>query len=179
MLEVGCKLTYFADLDRGHVDFAGVQWLALRGFLPNDRRHRFFPEVLVTWADLMEAAVRAFDIPISVTGLHFDGLEPDHPAFRYAETLYDTASRAGVMLFYNMRHPAIDEPADHLRPEPRSRWLDLPVDQPVLAADASAFLHRLAAALGRPPTVSPTPGAGMLSRGAMATLLREAAASIQ
>ena len=179
MLELGCKLTYFADLDRGHVDFAAVQWLALRGFLPDDGRHRFFPEVLATWGDLMEAAVRAFDIPISVTGLHFDGLEPDHPAFRYAETLYDTASRADVVLFPNMRHPAIDEPADHLRPEPRSRWLDLPVDQPIRATDASAFLHRLAAALGRSPTVSATAGAGMLSRGAMATLLRDAVASIQ
>ena len=176
MLELGCKLTYFSDLESDHPDFAGVQWLALRGFLPGDRRFRFFPETPATWADLVEAAVRAFDLPISVTGLHFEGLNPDHAAFRYAETLYDAASRAGVPLFPNMRHPVIDEPADHLRPEPRSRWIDLAMDQPVEAPEAPAFLGRLLDALALPAAPLAVPaGVKMLTRGTMATLLRRAA----
>jgi len=177
MLGQGCKLTYFADLASDHPDFAGVQWLALKGFLPNDRHFRFFPDQSASWGDLVEAAVRAFDLPISVTGLHFDGLDPDHQAFRYAETLYDTASRAGVLLFPNMRHPRIDTPADHLRPEPRCRWLELPVDQPFATVEASAFLTRLLEAIG--PSAhwdgSVAAGAGILTRGAMATLLRRMA----
>ena len=79
-------------------------------------------------------------------------------------------------LFPNMRHPVIDEPADHLRPEPRSRWIDLAMDQPVEAVEASAFLGRLLDALELPaaPVALPA-GAKMLTRGAMATLLRRTA----
>ncbi len=177
LLRQGGKLTYFADLPSGHPDFEGVQWLALKGFVPTDRGFRFFPDMTATWGDLVEAAVRAFGLPISVTGLHFEGLDPDHRAFRYAETLYDTASRAGVPLFPNMRHPRIDAPADYLRPEPRCRWLELAVDQPLEGTDACAFLNRLAEAVGRSPPDGGAAGAGsgMLTRGAMATLLRELA----
>ena len=177
MLKLGCKLTYFADLGSEHPDFAAVQWLALKGFLPNDPRFRFFPDATATWGDLVEASVRAFGLPISVTGMHFEGIGPDHQAFRFAETLYDTASRAGVALFANMRHPVIDAPADYMRPEPRSRWLDLPVEQPVRVAEASSFVAVLARAAGFCPPVTESAGreAGFLTRGALATLLLQAA----
>ena len=75
-----------------------------------------------------------------------------------------------------MRHPVIDEPADHLRPEPRLRWIDLAMAQPVEAAEAPAFLGRLLDALGLPEAPLAVPAnAKMLTRGAMATLLRRAA----
>ena len=178
MLRSKNKLTYFSDLDSAHADFVGVQWLALKGFVPADRRFRFFPDASATWADLLKAAVLAFDIPISVTGMHFDGLDPDNPGFRHAETLYDLGSRSGVELFPNMRHPVLDAPADYLRPEPRTRWLDLPVDGPVPAKAAIPFLSRLMDALGRPaPALGQASGdMRAISRGGMATMLRQLAA---
>ena len=157
---------------------ADVQWLALKGFLPDDRQFRFFPDASATWGDLVEAAVCALDIPMSVTGMHFEGLDPGDRAFRYAETLYDLASRAGIVLFPNMRHPVIDAPADHLRPEPRSRWLQFSSDQPVEALVAEAFLARLLEAHDGPPGPfgAGPPGPTVLSRGALASLVKRAAA---
>lgn len=115
MVRNGFKLTYFSDVETSHPDFVGIQWLALRGFVPDDARYRFFPDRSATWGDLLEAAVIAFDLPVSVTGYHFEGLDPGQPSFRYAETLYDVASRAGVVLFPGMRKPSIDAPAGGLR----------------------------------------------------------------
>lgn len=173
LLQNRFKLTYFADVETSHPDFDGIQWLALRGFVPEDPRYRFFPDRSATWGDLMEASVKAFQLPISVTGIHFDGIDPDHPSFRYAETLYDTASRAGIELFRNMRHPVIDAPADHLLPESRQRWVAVQPDAPVRKADAAAFLRRLAEAVGG--ALSPTEetglnAGGVLSRGDLASL---------
>ncbi len=178
MLQRGNKLTYFSDLGSGHCDFAGVQWLALKGFVPADSRFRFFPDATATWADLVEAAVLAFEIPVSVTGMHFEGLDPEHPGFRHAETLYDLASRAGVALFPNMRHPVIDAPADYLRAEPRTRWIDLQIDGPVPADAAVSFLSGLMEALGRRPQPSEpvSEEARAITRGGMATMLRSLAA---
>jgi hypothetical protein len=94
--------------------------------------------------------VKGLEIPISVTGIHFDTIEPHHPVFRYAESLYDAASRAGVSLFPNMFTPFIDEPADHLLPEPRQRWLTLDTKAAVSSAEALEFLGRLALIFGVP-----------------------------
>lgn len=173
MLGRGCKLTYFSDVESGHPDFVAIQKLALKGFVPDDDRYRFLPDRTATWADLVEAAVLWFDVPISVTGFHFEGINPGHPSFRYAESLYDLASRAGAALFANMRHPVIDAPADHLRPELRARWLDLPVDAPVTVADGEAFLKALLQALGRQSAVpeSGRPRADTLTRGSLAGML--------
>ncbi|CAO3428333.1 hypothetical protein [Azospirillum endophyticum] len=185
MLQRKCKLTYFSDVETGHPDFVAIQKLALKGFVPDDERYRFLPDMAATWGDLVEAAVLCFDIPISVTGFHFEGINPGHRSFRYVESLYDLASRAGVVLFPNMRHPVIDVPADHLRPELRTRWLELQVDAPVSAVQGEAFLDLLLQSLGhssghpsdsRPgsPGSAPAP-APMLTRGALASLLVGAA----
>jgi hypothetical protein len=174
MLDANCKLTYFEDVETSHREFVGIQWLALKGFLPEDRFYRFFPDNSATWGDLVEASVRAFELPISVTGFHFEGIDPGHPAFRYAETLYDVASRAGVALFPNMRNPVIDEPADHLRPELRSRWLNLETDVAVTGQQAVAFLTRLNEAIGRPsrsPVNSDLAQSRPLTRGELASML--------
>lgn len=176
MLASGCKLTYFSDVGSDHSHFAAIQWLALRGFLPNNWRFDFLPDSAATWDDLVEASVCAFGLPASVTGLHFDGLDPGHPAFRHAETLYDVASRAGVILFANMRHPVIDAPADHLRAEPRTRWVEFPATRPVHPHVAHAFVDRLVQALGLPPRpFGAAAGGTALSRGALAHMLWKAA----
>ena len=176
MLRYDCKLTYFSDVETSHPHFVAIQWLALRGAVPSDDQYRFFPDMTATWGDLAEAAVLAFDLAVSVTGFHFEGLNPGHRAFRYAETLYDVASRAGVPLFPNMRHPFIDAPADYLRPEPRCRWLVLEADAAVTLEAATAFLERLSEALGRPskPVGRPLSDRGSLSRGELASLMMAA-----
>lgn len=178
MLRHDCKLTYFSDVGTGHPHFAAIQRLALRGAVPGDDQFRFFPDATATWGDMIEAAVLAFDLPMSVTGLHFEGLDPGHRTFRYAETLYDVASRAGVPLFPNMRNPAIDAPADYLRAEPRSRWLVLAVDDGVTADAAVAFLGRLTEALhhpGLPVGISSSDGRP-ITRGELASLVVNASA---
>ena len=173
MLQYDCKLTYFSDVETSHPHFAAIQWLALRGVVPSDNQYRFFPDMAATWGDMVEVAVLAFDLPVSVTGFHFEGIDPGNRAFRYAETLYDVASRAGVSLFPNMRHPLIDAPADYLRPEPRCRWLLLQVNVAVPADAATAFLERLSEALGRPskPIGRPSSDRGSLTRGELSSLL--------
>ena len=178
MLRYDCKLTYFSDVETSHPHFAAIQRLALRGVVPGDDQYRFFPDMAATWGDLVEAAVLAFDLPVSVTGFHFEGIDPGHRAFRYAETLYDVASRAGVSLFPNMRHPLVDVPADYLRPEPRCRWLVLQVDAAVPADVATAFLQRLAEALGGPwePIGRPASDRELLTRGELASLMLNASA---
>lgn len=176
MVSCGCKLTYFADVESSHPHFAAIQWLALQGFVPNDRGYRFFPDRSATWGDAVEAAALAFDLPISVTGLHFEGLEPGDAAFRYAETLYDIASQAGVGLFPNMRYPAVDAPADYLKPEARSRWLTLEVDSTIMHADLAPFLKRLAKALNRSTdSMESMAHHRILTRGELASLVVSAA----
>ncbi|MBB6122295.1 FAD-dependent oxidoreductase [Sphingobium subterraneum] len=148
MLQMKCKLTYFSDVEAEHPSFEAIQSMALKGFVPCDGKYRFFPERNATWFDLLEGAVLAFDVPISVTGLHFEHIEPGDPAFRYAESLYDAASRAGIELFPNMRHPVIDAPADHLRPEARVRWISIDIDGLISRGEAAQFLARLRQAMG-------------------------------
>lgn len=176
MLRCNCKLTYFSDVETSHPHFVAIQWLALRGTVPGDDQYRFFPDMTATWGDMVETAVLAFDLPVSVTGFHFEGLDPGHRAFRYAETLYDVASRAGVPLFLNMRHPLIDAPADYLRPEPRCRWLVLEADAAVTVDAATAFLERLSEALGRSskPIGRPSSDRGPLTKGELASLMMSA-----
>ena len=150
MLKQNYKLTYFSDVGSEHPRFQGIQWMALKGFLPeDDAGYCFFPENSATWGDFLEAFVKAFELPISVTGIHFDTIEPTDRAFRYAETLYDTASRKGVPLFDNMFHPSIDHPADHLLPEPRQRWLTLRTEAAVSGGAAVRFLALLSSIVGR------------------------------
>lgn len=177
MLQHKCKLTYFSDVETSHPEFVGIQWIALRGLVPDDARYRFFPDRSATWGDLLQASVLAFDLPISVTGYHFEGVEPSDAAFCYAETLYDLASRAGVTLFPDMRHPPIDAPADYLRPEVRTRWLTLEPDSTVPYAQAAEFLHGVAEAVGRSTATRGLHGAerATVSRGELASLAMHAA----
>jgi hypothetical protein len=177
LLDQKFKLTYFVDVGSDHPDIRAIQWLALRGVLPaKDRGYHYYPENSASWADFLEATVKALDLPVSVTGIHFDTIDPHHPAFRYAETLYDTASRQGVALFDNMFSPRIDAPADHLLREPRQRWLRLHPEAAVLGGEAAAFLVRLAPLVGRAGRgegLADLAGAGPLTRAALARLLHE------
>lgn len=173
MISMGCKLTYFSDVEVGHPHFVAIQRLALKGLVPEDKEFRFFPDRSATWGDLAAAAVLGLDIAISVTGIHFEGVDPGHPAFRHLETLYDVASRAGVLLFENMRFPHIDAPADHLRPEVRTRWLKVDVEGVVRRQEAVSFLSKIAAACGRPAASPSAPATetAPITRGELASII--------
>lgn len=151
LLAKKCKLIYFSDVDTEHSHFKGIQWLALRGVVPKDSMYRFFPDKTATWADFIEAIVLAYALPISVTGIHFEGIDPGHASFRFIETLYDLASRTGAHLFENMQYPVIDAPAEHLRRERRVRWLSFLPDADLAWPGALAFLDKLSTALGHEP----------------------------
>jgi hypothetical protein len=173
MISMGCKLTYFSDVEASHPHFPAIQRLALKGVVPDDGDFRFFPDRSATWGDLAAAVVLGFDIPISVTGIHFEGVDIGHGSFRYLETLYDAASRAGVLLFENMRFPHEDAPADHLRPELRTRWLKVAVDDVVHREEALSFVSKIAAACGLSSAdlEEPMTQAAPITRGELASII--------
>lgn len=150
MIDYRAKLTYFADLSSEHPHFGDIQWAALRTFLPQDRKWRFWPDQAATWSDIVRATVICLKLPISVTGAHFEGVDPGHPDFRYVETLYDLGSRADIETFPHMRNPRIDALADANRQELRTRWMEIDLSRAVSGREMSDFLHAIAGALGAP-----------------------------
>jgi hypothetical protein len=170
----GGKTSYLADVERDDPHFGPIQWAALHGLLPEeDRGFRYRPSHPATWGDLVEGLVVALDLPISVTGLHFEGLEPADRAFRFAETLYDLGSRADEELFPGTRQPQLDPQTEHYRPELRTRWLRLDPAAPVGGDAAAALARATLRALGRKgsPMAPPEP----FTRGALAALLHRTA----
>lgn len=143
------KLTYFADVGSDHPSFAAIQWAALRSYVPLDWKWRFYPDQPVTWSDFVIATVICLDLPISVTGMHFENINPDHPAFRYLETLYDLGSRAGVDTFPGMHNPRIDTAAEFHRAEERVRFLYFDAHSAVTCREIVQRLCTILEALGR------------------------------
>lgn len=151
----GARLTYFADVPTTHPQFRAIQWLALRGEVPWDRHWRFFPSRSITWGEFIAMTIRALEVPTSVTGAHFEGLEPGAPFFRELESLYDLGSRAGVEIFPGMLHYREDQGTDHTRAEVRTRWLMWRTDETVMLSKANAFLRNVLAALNRDHEIAP------------------------
>lgn len=171
LLSHNAKLTYFRDIATTHPDFTGVQLAAVRGFLPADPQWRFFPDRTISWAEFVELVVRGLDIPISVSGCHFEGLEPAHRAFRYFESLYDLGSLAGVDVFDGMTFTGTDDSADHHRPEPRTRWLTVGYDDPMTETAAVAMLRTIDTCAGTRRPLDPSPTDRVLTRGQACSLV--------
>lgn len=169
----GGKLTYFADVESTHPQFAAIQWAALRGFVPADPKWRFFPDHPVGWGEFARAIVQCLGLPISVTGQHFEGIDRHHPCFRYVETLYDAGTRAGVDLFDVKRLAVEDAIPTFLRLYRDIRLIPFTPDAPLTGAEATDFLVGLGSALGTSEAVGlPETAGGWLTRGAMCGLLR-------
>ncbi|RDJ20310.1 hypothetical protein DWF00_20165 [Bosea caraganae] len=64
--------------------------------LHNQRRRRHNP---IDWAAFVQAIVVCLRLPVSVSGIHFEGIGTRHPSFASAEALYDLGTRADVDLF--------------------------------------------------------------------------------
>ncbi|MGH6623136.1 MAG: FAD-dependent oxidoreductase, partial [Burkholderiaceae bacterium] len=99
VLARGGKLTFLDDVEADHPQFRAIQWAALRGLTPPDRAWRFHPEQPVNWGELVRSVVIALRLPISVSGAHFDRIDPRHPCFPWLESLYDLGTRADVDFF--------------------------------------------------------------------------------
>jgi hypothetical protein len=89
LLDAASLLYVYRDLPAGSPWFKAVQKLSLAGAMDGFDDYTFRPGEPITRAQLAETAVRAFSLPISVTGLHFKDVPRRHPAVRYVETLYD------------------------------------------------------------------------------------------
>jgi hypothetical protein len=178
LLKRKVKLTYFADVETSHAAFAQIQWTALRGFVPPDAEWRFEPERTVDWSEFARATVTCLDLPISVTGEHFEGVRRDHEAFRYLEALYDLGTRSGVDLFSAQRRSEKDPMQEFLRLHPQLRLIPLRAGQTVAEGEAAGFLQRVVQCLdGRGETGRGADAARdqPLTRAAMSTLLAEMA----
>lgn len=141
------KLTYFADVETSHPHFGAIQWAALRGFVPQDEHLCFHPDDAISWGDFVTAIVKCLDIPISVTSLHFEGISPRDPAFRYAETLYDLGTRAGVDIFGLASLADEDPMQEFLRLFPKSKLLRFESRRTVRTGEAALFLENVACCL--------------------------------
>lgn len=145
------KLTYFADVASDHPQFAAIQWAALRGLVPADRHWRFEPDRLPTWAEFAQAVVTTLQLPISVTGAHFERVDPHEPAFRYFESLYDLGTRAAVDLFDVRKGTREDPIQDFLRLDRRPKRIPLLPGSTPSRAQAAKFLGMVThAARGAP-----------------------------
>lgn len=145
------KVTYFSDVESDHPNFAAIQWASLKSYLPGDRKWSFFPDQPVRWGDFVIAAVVCLDIPISVTGMHFERIDPGHAAFRFAESLYDLGSRAGIDTFAGMSNPRIDTAAEFHRAEERTRFLELDPDKAMTCQEIAERLRAILRAQGEAP----------------------------
>ncbi|ETR79132.1 hypothetical protein X566_14280 [Afipia sp. P52-10] len=175
----GGQLTYFADVDAEHLAFADIQWAALKGFVPADNDFAFRPDDIVTLAEFVEATVTCLELPISVTGAHFEHIPPTHRAFRYAEALYDLGTRRGVDVF-PLSDVRIEDPMrDFIRHDRSPKRIAARPENPIREADAIGILSRVLQSMGRPdaPMFDDLPSVRerWLTRATLCARLRKAA----
>jgi hypothetical protein len=179
LIASGAKLTYFADVESTHPQFAAIQWAALRGFMPVDELLCFHPDDAIRWGDFVTALVQCLRIPVSVTSLHFENFSPREPCFRYCETLYDLGTRAGVDLFGLARLADEDPMQEFLRIFPTAKLLKFEPSREVRQAEAAALLQGVLQCLGvaTPGIASPVShGSSPLTRGQACEWLRQRSA---
>lgn len=173
----GGKLTYFGDLEADHPNFAAIQWAALRGFVPQDDEWLFRPDHPTDWAETVETAVKVLGLPISVSGMHFEGIGPRNPHFRYLESLYDLGTRSDVDIFASRALGDEDPMRGILRLYPQARLIPFKPDGPVSRAAAQSFFGLVGRALtGRDIALhlpGDTPGTRAITRGDLCEILHD------
>ncbi|TAK17370.1 MAG: FAD-dependent oxidoreductase [Rhizorhabdus sp.] len=170
------KLTWFADVDGDHADFEGIQWAALRGFLPLDQEWRFFPDHPISWGDFVKAIVLCLELPISVSGAHFEGIDARDELFRYVESLYDFGCLANVDLFASKELADEDPMRAVLRYTPLPRLIPFSPNASLKESEAFRFLVKVAGAVGKRPQgelIDSVSNQRLLTRGRACSLLGE------
>jgi hypothetical protein len=170
LIDDGCKLTFFADLPTRHPRFRAIQHVALAGWVPADQHWRVRPDDPATWGDLVELVYAAWNIPQSVTSPHFVGIDAGDPRFIAVESLYDLGSRQGIAIFPNTHPPHYDSHFEFHRPESRTRWAELRLDDIPAPAEVVQFLTAVAHATGR-AAPTPDPPSGAITRGEACALV--------
>jgi len=178
----GGQLTHFADVPIDHPNFPDIQWAALRGIVPPDPDHRFWPDRQVTFADLVEAVVKCLELPISVTGMHFEHIPRSHPTFRYAEALYDLGCRVGVDVFPLDAVRREDPMRDFIRADRSAKRISFRPEDLVSRRHAVGILSRILRAFGRDDAAfrefQLSERGEWLDRGQMCRVIREAAEAV-
>jgi FAD dependent oxidoreductase len=145
----GGKLTFFADVETAHPQFAAIQWAALRGYLPVDPAWCFEPDHPISWTELVKATVMCLGLPVSVSGVHFEGIDQTHPAFKYIESVYDLGTRVGLDIFDARKLVSEDQMKDFLRLFPRFKLIGFQANQAVNSAKLGRYLDAVDLALAR------------------------------
>ncbi|MCD8483030.1 MAG: FAD-dependent oxidoreductase [Verrucomicrobia bacterium] len=99
LISEGCTLIWFRDIMPETVGFKEIQLAALSGFIPSGSNLKFNLGALLCRSELAHWLVRCLNIPISVSASHYSDVSLSHPHFRAVETLYDLATRNGVLIF--------------------------------------------------------------------------------
>lgn len=172
IVAAGGQLIYFDDVDATHPDFSEIQWAGLRGFVPQSDDWKFGPETTVTWAEIVRETVRCLNLPISVTGMHFENVGPRHPSFRYLESIYDLGSRADIDIFQAKSLNNEDPMRAILRLYPQNRLIPIALEDCPSRAKAAVWFARVAEALGRDTGLVRRGHDGLLNRADLAAVLR-------
>lgn len=169
------QLIYFGDVDPDHPRFKEIQWAGLHGYVPQDDEWFFEPDSVVSWSELVRTVVTVLDLPISVTGEHFEGIGRRHPDFRYVEAIYDLGTRSGVDIF-GFRSLGHEDPLlAILRLYPAVRLIPFQPDRKVARSAAIDFFSALKDALfdsgQAEPNATMSAGEGLLTRAELSAVL--------
>jgi hypothetical protein len=170
LISAGVELTHFSDLDATHPDFASIQRAALRGIVPAEEDYSFRPDEPARWSDLVEAIVLCLDLPVSVTGVHFEHVPRRHLAFRWFEAVYDLGMAAGVDIFDAGRLAIEDPMRDFIRFSGAPKRIPLRPDAVMDSTTARRVLQDVLLALGAPGADLPV-AEGQLTRAGLCRLV--------
>lgn len=143
----GGKIVYFGDVEADHPAFDSIQWSGVHGYLPQNDQWHFEPDRTVTWEELARVVVEVLDLPISVTGAHFENVGARHRSFKYLESLYDLGTRSDVDLFGSKSMRNEDPLVAMLRLYPSVTLIKFDGDRAVTLEEGRRFFTLLEEAL--------------------------------
>lgn len=89
LLRQRCRLVFFWDVPLGSTYFQSIQLTSLHAEFEGGDQRMFYPDKLLTRADLAKWIYHIARYAPSVSNAHFSDVPWSHPQFRELETLYD------------------------------------------------------------------------------------------
>jgi len=99
LLEQGSMLFFYMDVPGDAKEFKAVQKMSLEGAIDGDENYYFRPDQPITEAEFAKLVIEGLNIPLSITGEHFNDVPRNHPHFKYIETLYDYSTQSKDAFF--------------------------------------------------------------------------------